>query len=72
MASLVEIDAFVEEALVDGIIKGYLLPKAVEYAEGRKAREEDKGFHECPYPQHTAKALSWRFGWNDRALELNE
>ena len=36
---------------------------------GREAHAAGKGFHEGPKPHRTVEALSWRIGWNERALE---
>lgn len=35
---------------------------------GADAHAAGKEFHEGPQPFFTAKGLSWRMGWNDRAL----
>lgn len=61
----------VEENLrYEDILLGAQPPEPESYAEGRAARDADKAFHEGPRPTHSVKALSWRLGWNDRALEL--
>lgn len=35
---------------------------------GRDAWDAGTGFHEGPQPFESVKALSWRIGWNERAL----
>lgn len=44
-------------------------PDPVPYAAGWDAHAAGRGFHEGPKPPHTVEALSWRIGWNDRALK---
>ncbi|MGI4793758.1 MAG: hypothetical protein ACRYG8_06655 [Janthinobacterium lividum] len=46
-------------------------PLPEQYQAGRAARDADLGFHEGPRPIESIEALSWRLGWNDRALELS-
>lgn len=43
-------------------------PDPEHYAAGRAAWGV-KQFHEGPRPLSSIKALSWRIGWNSRALE---
>lgn len=39
------------------------------FADGIVAHRNDLGFHECPFPDRGSwSALSWRIGWNERAL----
>lgn len=57
------------EMLCFGIILGAIAPDADAYSFGYKDWIANKGFHECPYPQASANALSWRIGWNGRALK---
>ena len=70
--NLLEIDKFVEDTMFLGICRGHLLPKPEFYNEGYRAHADGLGFHECPYEQHLVSALSWRIGWNDRALKENQ
>lgn len=57
-----------EEATYLAIIERRLRPYAACYKTGADAHAAGKAFHEGPQPFFTAKALSWRMGWNDRAL----
>ena len=60
-----------EEARFFAIIYGEQAPDPEAHARGRRARGQGNGFRQCPYrPLLTVLALSWRIGWNDRALEL--
>lgn len=42
----------------------------VAYDEGFLAWRNGKKFHECPYEHWTFEASAWRFGWNDKALDV--
>lgn len=64
-------DTFVNRVMCTAIIYGEAQPDHVAYDEGYQAHRGGKGFHECPYSQETYQALSWRIGWNDRALKNN-
>jgi hypothetical protein len=57
-----------EEATYLAIIHGQLPPNKAFYKAGVEAHTAGKEFHEGPQPFFTAKAISWRIGWNDRAL----
>lgn len=57
-----------EETTYLAIIHGRLRPDKASYKAGVGAHTAGKGFHEGPQPFFTAKAISWRIGWNDRAL----
>ncbi len=39
---------------------------------GREAHEKGAAFHEGPRPIESVAALSWRLGWNQRALERRD
>ena len=43
-------------------------PDAAAYKRGHDDHAAGKGFHEGPRPLSSVEALSWRIGWNDRAL----
>ncbi len=60
-----------EDALYVAIIHGIEPPLPEPYQAGQAARSADAPFHAGPQPFQTVAALSWRIGWNDRALELN-
>ena len=61
----------VNDALCLGIIHGVIAPLEPACAKGSVAHANGLGFHECPYDQASPQALSWRIGWNDRALKEN-
>jgi hypothetical protein len=68
VASIEDAEAYLEDAkayfrIIDG---GDPDPDA--YKAGWDAHEAGKPFGEGPRPFHTIKALSWRIGWNDRAI----
>ena len=58
-----------EDAAFLAICGGERDPDAVSYQAGWDGHAAGKGFHEWPPPFHSVKALSWRLGWNQRALE---
>lgn len=62
-------DDFVATMMCQSIILGIIEP--IDYASLRGWNDhiDNLGFHECPYPQASPEALSWRIGWNDRALK---
>lgn len=62
-------DVFANHIMCIAIIHGEVEPDRICYDAGRLAHRSGAGFHECPYSQETYQALSWRIGWNDRALE---
>jgi hypothetical protein len=57
-----------EEATYLAIIELRLRPNMTFYKAGADAHAAGKKFHEGPKPFFTASAISWRMGWNDRAL----
>ena len=64
--------SFANHAMYIGVIYGTITPDAVAYAKGRTDRDNNLGFHENPYtPDQEYEGISWRVGWNARALELN-
>lgn len=64
-----QIERFAEEGLYSAIIYEIVPPLPDPYLEGWAAHKEGKKFHEHPYSQGSPRALSWRIGWNDRALQ---
>lgn len=50
------------------ICRGEEGPDLVHYQAGWDAHADGLAFHVCPYDFDTVEALSWRIGWNDRAL----
>jgi hypothetical protein len=65
------VDDMVNDALCLGIIHSALKPLEPAYTEGFTAHANGLEFREFPYAQETPQALSWRIGWNDRALQYN-
>lgn len=61
-----------ETKLYEAIINGAEPPDPVWRKAGRDAHEAGAGFGEGPRPFHSVAALSWRFGWNERALEQRD
>lgn len=57
-----------EEAEYVAIIEGKREPDAAGYRAGYAAHAADIEFGHGPRPIASVYALSWRFGWNDRAL----
>jgi hypothetical protein len=57
-----------ESAAFLAICQGDAPPDAAAYAQGWDAHEQGRAFHEYPYPFDTVLGLSWRLGWNERAL----
>jgi hypothetical protein len=60
---------FADDAIYVAIIHGKLPAISIFYEEGRRAHEAGLAFHESPYKCFSCEGLSWRLGWNDRALE---
>jgi len=60
----VDDEAQTYEAIIDGKLK----PDPTTYQAGWDAHAAGKQFHEGPKPHHCVEGLSWRIGWNDRAL----
>ena len=58
-----------EDAAFLAICRNERDPDAASYLTGWNDHAAGKQFHEGPQPFHTVKALSWRIGWNQRALE---
>ena len=50
------------------ICRGEQEPDAASRQAGRDDHAAGLQFHEGPQPFDTVKALSWRIGWNERAL----
>jgi hypothetical protein len=57
-----------EEAEYVAIIEGKREPDPEGYKAGYAAHAADVPFGDGPRPIASVYALSWRFGWNDRAL----
>lgn len=43
-------------------------PDMIPYRAGYEAHADGLQFHECPHDFQSVAGLSWRIGWNDRAL----
>lgn len=67
--SLIDLQRLVDDALCLGIIHGAIAPIDIYYAEGYADHAAGVPFGPCKYPQSSPAALSWRIGWNDRALK---
>jgi hypothetical protein len=52
------------------LCRGDEKPDAAAFQAGHDAHAADVPFHECPYPFDWFVALSWRLGWNERALSI--
>lgn len=61
-----------ETAQYEAILHGTAAPDPDAYKAGWAARDADAPFHACPQPHHSVAGLSWRLGWNDRAIIINE
>jgi hypothetical protein len=59
-----------EDVAETDIIYGFVAPDPLAYKLGWGAHAAGKGFHEGP-KQPRAYALSWRIGWNNRALQTH-
>jgi hypothetical protein len=51
------------------ICRGERQPDPVWRLAGQEAHVAGLAFHEGPRPFESIEALSWRIGWNERALE---
>lgn len=58
-----------EERIYVDIIDGRQKPEPVAYQAGKHAHAAGKQFHEGPKPFFRVESISWRMGWNDRALD---
>ena len=65
---MAQIKDFVAEGQYSAIIYEIIPPMEDPYVEGWAAHNDGKQFHEYPYDRWSPEALSWRIGWNDRAL----
>lgn len=63
------IDEMVDEAIFSGILKQILPPNKEAYDEGYQAHADGIPYGLGKYPLASSKGLSWRIGWNDRALQ---
>lgn len=61
-----------EATAYKAILHERIKPHAAAYKAGADARDAGRGFHEGPRPDGTVQALSWRIGWNDRALWIED
>ena len=66
---MLQIDELVAESLCLGIIHQAIPPIEKYYQEGWNDHRDGKKFHEHRYDHWSPEALSWRIGWNDRALQ---
>lgn len=57
-----------EEAAYHAIIKGAQKPDPIAYTAGWDAHARGEPFGRPGVNHFTVEALSWRFGWNERAL----
>jgi len=57
-----------QETTFADIVHGRQKPDPTAYRAGWDAHQAGKHFHEGPQPFDSVEALSWRIGWNDRAL----
>lgn len=53
------------------ICRGREEPEPVAFQAGHDAHAAGLAFHEYPYPFDSVAALSWRIGWNQRALSID-
>ena len=60
-----------EDRVYQDIIAGTREPDPVHSQAGRAAHEAGRQFHECLHLMFSVAGLSWRFGWNERALEVD-
>jgi hypothetical protein len=70
--SFSNIDQMVEEAVYSGIIHSVHPPNKEAYTEGYQAHSDGIPFHMGKYEFFSVKGLSWRIGWNDRALQQRD
>jgi ribosome modulation factor len=59
----------IEDDRFMAICQGHEAPEPAAFQAGHDAHAAGLSFHECPYqPSHSVASLSWRIGWNHRAL----
>ena len=58
-----------DQEAIRKVLAGEAAPDAATFQDGRNAHAAGLEFHECPHAFHSYRALCWRIGWNDRALE---
>lgn len=56
---------------VFAIIEGRRKPDLDAWNAGWRDHKRGLGFHQGPRPRDTVIALSWRIGWNSRALAMD-